>query len=118
MLPELPLQALDLLPARRFDAIIADEGQDFETVWWTALDACLASDGPHLLRIFYDSNQRVSAGPDPPYAEICATPSAFMPQPAGTTPDTRSRPSARPGSTLSGWPRVAKGNPRQSWSAG
>jgi superfamily I DNA/RNA helicase len=57
--PELLMQAFEHLTEVRYDAIIIDEGQDFLPLWWTAIEAGLAPDGKQLLRIFYDSNQRV-----------------------------------------------------------
>lgn len=59
--PELLLQAYDRLEDERYDAVIVDEGQDFLPLWWTAVQAGLDPDGPGLLRIFYDNNQRVYA---------------------------------------------------------
>ena len=45
-----------------FDAIIVDEGQDFiHKVWWTLIDSLLK--GPKILRVFWDSNQKVYQGP-------------------------------------------------------
>jgi superfamily I DNA/RNA helicase len=59
-LPEALARALDRLPDR-FDAVIADEGQDFADTWWLTLEALLAdpTDGPFF--IFYDENQRIYA---------------------------------------------------------
>ena len=59
--PELLMQAFEHLEGQRYDAIIVDEGQDFLPLWWTAIEAGLNPDGPRLLRIFYDDNQRVYA---------------------------------------------------------
>lgn len=53
------MRAFDLLPEARFDAIIADEGQDFLPLWWAAIDAGLMPGSASRLRIFFDSNQRV-----------------------------------------------------------
>ena len=61
VLPELLMQAYELLPDDGYDALIIDEGQDFLPLWWTAVQECLDADGPGLLRIFYDDNQRVYA---------------------------------------------------------
>jgi hypothetical protein len=44
---------------RKYDAIVVDEGQDFKDVWWLVLEALLKPDGPRLLRVFADNNQRV-----------------------------------------------------------
>ena len=60
--PDLLMQAFDRLTDQRYDAIVVDEGQDFLPLWWTALQAGLNPDGWGLLRIFYDSNQRVYTG--------------------------------------------------------
>jgi superfamily I DNA and RNA helicase len=57
--PEVLMQAFDLLPDQRFDAVIVDEGQDFLPLWWSAVDAGLAPGVGSRLRIFFDSNQRV-----------------------------------------------------------
>lgn len=58
---ELLMQAYERLDEERYDAVIVDEGQDFLPLWWTAVQAGLDPDGPGLLRIFYDDNQRVYA---------------------------------------------------------
>ena len=57
--PKSFLEALDLLPEFRFDAIIVDEGQDFLPLWWTCLSKALDRDGKGIVRVFYDSNQRL-----------------------------------------------------------
>ncbi len=59
--PELLMQAYERLADERYDAIVVDEGQDFLPLWWTAVEAGLDPEGPGLLRIFYDNNQRVYA---------------------------------------------------------
>lgn len=45
--------------SERYDAIIADEGQDFDESWWVALLALLRSPEESYLYIFYDDNQRI-----------------------------------------------------------
>jgi hypothetical protein len=60
-LPDLLLQALDTLPDERYDAIIVDEGQDFEEEWWAALLCLLSDPNDGILYIFYDDNQRLYA---------------------------------------------------------
>ena len=60
--PELLMQAFERLPDERYDVIIIDEGQDFLPLWWSAVEAGLTPAGQGLLRIFYDSNQRVYTG--------------------------------------------------------
>jgi superfamily I DNA/RNA helicase len=53
------MDAADRLPGDRFDAIIVDEGQDFEEEWWAALTSLLADPDDGILYIFYDDNQRL-----------------------------------------------------------
>ena len=45
--------------SERYDAIIADEGQDFDESWWVALLALLRAPEESYLYIFYDDNQRI-----------------------------------------------------------
>ncbi|HEX9068125.1 MAG TPA: NERD domain-containing protein [Ktedonobacterales bacterium] len=65
-------EAIARLPDR-FDAIIADEGQDFAELWWVTLMELLADSQHGVFYIFYDDNQRIynqSAPlpiPDPPF---------------------------------------------------
>ena len=40
-LPDLLVQALERCPELRWDIIVVDEGQDFDFVWWLALDSAL-----------------------------------------------------------------------------
>jgi hypothetical protein len=56
--PRLFEQALDRL-TKRFDAVVVDEGQDFETSWWDGLELVNAgmTEGP--LYVFYDPAQRI-----------------------------------------------------------
>jgi hypothetical protein len=57
--PELLMAAADARPDLRYDAIVVDEGQDFEEHWWPALEAVLDPSGPAQLYVFLDSNQSV-----------------------------------------------------------
>ncbi len=43
----------------RYDAILADEGQDFNNSWWDALLSLLRSPEDGLFYVFYDDNQRI-----------------------------------------------------------
>jgi len=43
----------------RFDAIVADEGQDFDESWWTALEMLLAEPSRSVFYVFFDDNQLV-----------------------------------------------------------
>jgi hypothetical protein len=57
--PDALMDAAEKLPDDRFDAIIVDEGQDFEEEWWAALTSLLADPDDGILYIFYDDNQRL-----------------------------------------------------------
>ncbi len=58
--PECLDQAIDRLPDDdRFDAVIADEGQDFGELWWWTLDSLLKEPKTGTFYIFYDNNQRI-----------------------------------------------------------
>jgi hypothetical protein len=50
-------RAMEAQPSLKWDTIIVDEGQDFNTNWWIAIDGCMHENG-HL-RVFMDSNQKV-----------------------------------------------------------
>jgi len=57
-LPDAMLQALDLV-SKRFDAILVDEAQDFDTVWWLGIEGLLRDPAESLLYLFYDDNQHI-----------------------------------------------------------
>jgi len=57
--PELLLDAVALDPGLAFDAIVVDEGQDFRSHWWIALESLLKDPATSVLHAFYDTNQRV-----------------------------------------------------------
>ncbi len=57
-LPNALLDAADQLEVR-YDAIVVDEGQDFEDAWWTPLQTLLRDPDAGILYIFYDDNQRL-----------------------------------------------------------
>ena len=71
---ELLMEAYERLDEERYDAIIVDEGQDFLPHWWTAVLAGLDPDGPGLIRIFYDDNQRVYASANNLPEEVAMVP--------------------------------------------
>ena len=51
-----------------YDAIIVDEGQDFDDKWWILLQALLRSKEESLLYVFYDENQIINRnGRSPKY---------------------------------------------------
>ena len=55
--PDLLTQAIALRPDLKVDAIVVDEGQDFDWTWWAALDDCIANPEAAVFYIFYDDNQ-------------------------------------------------------------
>jgi len=57
-LPEVLLDAISATN-RRFDAIIVDEGQDFEALWWISIQELLKDSTQGPLYIFYDDNQHI-----------------------------------------------------------
>lgn len=46
-------------PLPFYDAIIVDEGQDFEPFWWIPLEQLLKDPERGILYIFYDDNQKI-----------------------------------------------------------
>src|SRR5262249_19632787 len=54
--PDALMDAVKLQPDLKCDAIIVDEGQDFDAIWWAALESCLR-DQRSIFYIFYDDNQ-------------------------------------------------------------
>lgn len=57
--PKLLEKAIDLMPESCFDAIVVDEGQDFENSWWDSIELLnkMPMEGP--LYIFYDPDQQI-----------------------------------------------------------
>lgn len=59
------MQSLDLLKQQNAlehhlpDAIIIDEAQDFEDVWWVPISEMLKSEEDSILYVFFDDNQRI-----------------------------------------------------------
>lgn len=43
----------------RFDAIVVDEGQDFEEDWWIALQSVMTDPDDGVFYVFFDDNQRI-----------------------------------------------------------
>lgn len=56
-LPGALIDAADLLPSERWEAVVVDEGQDFRQNWWIALTSVMAPGC--RVRVMSDSNQRV-----------------------------------------------------------
>ena len=70
VLPQKLHDALAKLPVR-FDAIIADEGQDFAEMWWVTLLDILKDREHGIFYIFFDDNQRIySRGIALPFDEL------------------------------------------------
>lgn len=53
------LHAPDADPALLYDAIIVDEGQDFEDTWWIGLLDALKDPESGVFYVFFDDNQRI-----------------------------------------------------------
>jgi len=58
-LPDALVQAVDKLFGIRYDAIIVDEGQDFQEEWLLALMMLLRDPDGGIFYLFYDDNQRL-----------------------------------------------------------
>lgn len=61
-LPDLLFGAATVL-GEQFDAIIVDEGQDFQASWWPPLELLLRANG--AFHIYYDTRQRMSGRATP-----------------------------------------------------
>lgn len=61
ILPDAALAAIDVL-GPRYDAVIVDEGQDFEESWWLPLVSLLRDQERGILFAFYDDNQNLYRG--------------------------------------------------------
>lgn len=57
-LPNLLLEAIDHLGGI-YDAIIVDEGQDFQSDWWLPIQCLLHDEKDGILYVFYDDNQNL-----------------------------------------------------------
>lgn len=69
-LPEALERSAGVLPHLRYEAIIIDEGQDFQPHWWSAIEAVLKN-RKSKLRIFMDANQSVYGVPSIPASIEC-----------------------------------------------
>jgi hypothetical protein len=56
-LPDVLDRALKVLPEPRFDAIVVDEGQDLDSVWWLPLLDLLRDPERGIVYVFGDANQ-------------------------------------------------------------
>ncbi len=56
-LPDVLDRALRVLPESRFDAVVVDEGQDLDAVWWLPLLDLLRDPSTGIVYVFADANQ-------------------------------------------------------------
>ncbi len=56
-LPDVLDRALKMLPEHRYDAIVVDEGQDLDSVWWLPLLDLLRDPAQGIVYVFGDANQ-------------------------------------------------------------
>lgn len=69
--PEALLQGLEIRPDLLMDAVVVDEGQDMEELWWVVLTDSLSDRNDSLFYVFYDDNQIVNpATRDPSHPPI------------------------------------------------
>lgn len=61
-------------PDLRFDAVVVDEGQDFDDEWLDVLQRCLVVPEAGCFYLFYDDNQRVYARRSRAIAELAHSP--------------------------------------------
>lgn len=61
-LPKALEDAMQARPDLAFDAIIVDEGQDFERAWYDTLRLSLKDMDGGTFQVFYDDNQRIYGG--------------------------------------------------------
>lgn len=61
ILPERLVEAVDKL-GTQFDAIVVDEGQDFNDNWWLPLQCLLHDPDQGILYVFFDDNQNIYQG--------------------------------------------------------
>lgn len=67
-LPNALINSMKRKSSLMWDAVIVDEGQDFHSDWWLAIDECLREDG--ILRIFMDNNQKIYDKPEMSFLDI------------------------------------------------
>ena len=56
----------------KWDTVVVDEGQDFHSDCWLAIDACVKKNG--TLRVFMDNNQKIYDKPESGVLDIAAIP--------------------------------------------
>ncbi len=59
--PDLLMQACDKLPEnKKFDAVVVDEGQDFQELWWHSLDSVFKEpNNKECFYVYFDPNQNL-----------------------------------------------------------
>jgi superfamily I DNA/RNA helicase len=72
--PDLLTEAFRTGNVPRYDAIIIDEGQDFFRNWTDAVMETLNPEGPGIVRIFLDNNQRIYDSLNPVPADFQKSP--------------------------------------------
>ena len=71
-LPNALVNAMEKKDSLMWDTVVVDEGQDFHSDWWLAIDACVKEKGK--LRVLMDSNQRIYDRPEISVLEIDTVP--------------------------------------------
>lgn len=61
--PELLIEAIDSLD-EKFDAVIVDEGQDFQSDWWMPLELINSGSDEGTMYVFFDPNQNLYVNQD------------------------------------------------------
>jgi hypothetical protein len=72
-LPQVLIEAAEALEVS-YDAIVVDEGQDFQNSWWLPLQMLLRDPDDGILYIFFDDNQRLYV----PHSEFPIQDSPFL----------------------------------------
>lgn len=60
--PQALFDAMQQMKERPYHAIIVDEGQDFTSDWWVALEACLREGKESVFYVFHDTHQTLYCG--------------------------------------------------------
>lgn len=107
--PELLLRAIELDRTVKYDGIFVDEGQDFISHWWIALNELLVSDERSRFHVFFDTNQRL-------YGQVAGALKNFTLSPIHLTRNLRNTQTIHTAATThySGLPIYADGPPGAS----
>lgn len=71
-LPNALYESMGKKKSLMWDVVVVDEGQDFHSDWWLAIDACVKEDG--ILRVLMDSNQKIYYRPEVSVLDIDTVP--------------------------------------------